>query len=60
MAVAVVARGRLAHGGRGRIACHVRPVVVGRMTAQVRFWELLQEPYSFQVAWNGFKSNGFF
>jgi hypothetical protein len=55
-----VARARLVRGGRARNAGRVWPVVVGRMTAQVRFWERLREPCSFQIAWNGSKSNGFF
>jgi hypothetical protein len=60
MAVAVGARAHLVRGGRARNAGRVGPVAAGRMTAQVRFWEHLREPCSFQIAWNGSKSNGFF
>ena len=55
-----VARARLVRGGRVRNAGRVGPVVAGRMTAQVRFWERLREPCLFQIAWNRSKSNGFF
>lgn len=45
---------------RDRTAYHVWPEVAGRKkVAQVRFSEHLQEPCSFQIAWNGCKSNGF-
>lgn len=48
-----------AHDARVQDACHVGPVGPGLLIARIRFWELLREPCSVQVAWNGFKCNEF-